>query len=332
MANRVWVLGAQDPEMELIDRLLRQCGETIVYATDSSGQRVHPGNAYRCPTPSVPKDSIVFAVECIDSLPEGWVRIDHHRPGDPGYGRPPNEFLPASSIGQVIKELARLGLLRALWTRDEGSLERPRLLPGELRYCSVRTPGSLGSSDHNAYLPSDWREVWMVGAGYWSNGIRGGDTALYVPHDFILCAAADHCLAAAYRGECPGVDPDELLYWRVKTRAAYQGRSEKELLADVYEAQDLLENAPNERLAHGIYVADMRGYNVPELVEAAMVEGMAYITLVADRDGRRKIVLGGNTTPEIVQAFMTEWAPKQGLVDIYGDPARGFAGGYLPDP
>src|SRR5690606_25622302 len=39
------------------------------------------------------------------------VVIDHHRPGDPGYGRPPEEFLAASSIGQVITELARLGRL-----------------------------------------------------------------------------------------------------------------------------------------------------------------------------------------------------------------------------
>lgn len=48
-----------------------------------------------------------------------------------------------------------------------------------------------------------------------------------------------------------------------------------------------------------------------------------------DRDGRRKVVLGGHTTPETVRAFMAEWAPAQGLVDIYGDPARGFAGGYM---
>ena len=23
------------------------------------------------------------------------------------------------------------------------------------------------------------------------------------------------------------------------------------------------------------------------------------------------------------------WAPREGLVDLYGDPARGFAGGYV---
>lgn len=37
--KRVWILGAPDPEMEMIERLLRQCGEKIMYATDASGQR-----------------------------------------------------------------------------------------------------------------------------------------------------------------------------------------------------------------------------------------------------------------------------------------------------
>src|SRR5690606_2402004 len=105
----------------------------------------------------------------------------------------------------------------------------------------------------------------------------------------IFAAAADHCLAAAYRGECPGVGPDALMRWRVKTRSAFQGRPAEELLADVEEAQDLLDDAPNECLAHGVYVADMRGYgHVPELPEAAMLEGVAYIAIVTDRDGRRK--------------------------------------------
>src|SRR5690606_29652708 len=107
--TRVWILGAPDPEMELIERLLRKCGESVVYATDENGKRVHPGNAYRCPVPAVPEGATVYAVECIDVIPEGWVRIDHHRPGDPGYGCPPSVFFPASSIGQVITELDLLG-------------------------------------------------------------------------------------------------------------------------------------------------------------------------------------------------------------------------------
>src|SRR5690606_31605785 len=242
--------------------LLRQCGETIIYATDASGQRVHPGSAYRCPVPSVPDGSTVYAVECIDVLPSGWRRIDHHRPGDPGYGRPPSDFLPASSVGQVLLELDRLGVADRLSAAD------------------------------------------IIEA--------------------IHAAAADHCLAAAYRGECPGVDPDKLMRWRVATRAAFQGRSPEELLADVERARAALREAPSIDLGAGTSVGDVRETFVREIPEAAVRDGVAYLGVVADRDGRRKVVLGGHTTPETVRAFMTDWAPSQGLADIYGDPARGF--------
>lgn len=268
LANRVWILGAPDPEMELIEEILRICGESIIYATDESGQRVHSGNAYRCPVPEVPENSTVYAVECIDRLPEGWIRIDHHRPGDPGYGGPPTQFYSSSSIGQVIIEL-----------------------------------GYRGVADR---IPQAHRIM-----------------AIYV-------AAADHCLAGAYRGECPGVDPDHILKYRVATRAKFQGRPVEELLADVERAREALREAPRIDLGAGLAVCDMRADFVPELPEAAMREGLAYLATVTDRDGRTKVVLGGHATPETVQAFMTDWAPAHGLVNIYGDPARGFAGGYLP--
>src|SRR5690606_10920689 len=108
---RVWVLGASDPEMQLIEGLLAEAGEQVAHALDATGQRVHPGAAYRATALSapVPEGATVYAVECGGpAIPARAVVIDHHRPGDPGYGRPPAEFLPASSIGQGIPPLARL--------------------------------------------------------------------------------------------------------------------------------------------------------------------------------------------------------------------------------
>jgi hypothetical protein len=40
--------------------------------------------------------------------------------------------------------------------------------------------------------------------------------SVWIPQRYVLAAAADHCLAAAYRGECHGVDPDALMRWRVE--------------------------------------------------------------------------------------------------------------------
>ena len=50
MNERLWILGAPDPEMVMIESLLRDAGETVVYAT-VDGERVHPGNAYRAIRP-----------------------------------------------------------------------------------------------------------------------------------------------------------------------------------------------------------------------------------------------------------------------------------------
>lgn len=328
-SDRIWILGAPDPEMAAIERRLVKSGEQVVYALEG-GQRVHPGSAYRAEALSapVPDGASVYAVECGGSaVPAGAAVIDHHRPGDPGYGRPPAEFLPASSIGQVLAELARLGRLPQ-WPPA-------RTVPGD----------GAGAYVLHAWAPDPaW---WDEDLGEW----RGGDTpppswavsiqfddiraAIYrlIPQSYVFTAAADHCLAAAYRGECPGVDPDELMRWRVAVRAAHQGRSELDLLEDVEQACERLRAAPvvelgsppNGRLA----ARDLRGEHVPELPEAAVREGMVYLATVADRDGRQKIVLGGHAPAEMVRAFLESWAPREGLVDLYGDPARGFAGGYV---
>ena len=375
MTDRIWILGAPDPEMGAIERLLRQCGEQIIYATDESGRRVHPGNAYRCPVPEVPEGATVYAVECVDVLPEGWVRIDHHRPGDPGYGLPPEEFMSASSIGQVIAELARTGALR-------------RAVQDEITHWMADNRGLLPAAEYNKMLRTQW--FWtrqnMPGPNpYASDGtIARGVSWLYdgyavavrqndfyfdhrvalIPPPLIYTAAADHCLAAAYRGECPGVDPDALMRWRVEQRAAHQGRSVEEVLADVERAREALMDAPVVRLSpepwepacgvHGrtgacwqsggpdpsirtdacyamgdpLLAVDMRERVVPELPEAAAREGVCFLARLPGPDGRTKIVCQAGS-PEQIRAFMTTWAPAQGIVDIYGDPARGFAGGYL---
>ncbi len=71
-------------------------------------------------------------------------------------------------------------------------------------------------------------------------------------------------------------------------------------------------------------IFDTRGEIIPELPEAAVREGIAYLAIVKDRGGREKVVLG-SASPEQVQWFLDHYP----AVEKYGDPARGFAGGYL---
>jgi hypothetical protein len=351
--SRIWILGAPDPEMEAIDRLLTEAGEMVMYAA-LDGIRCHPGNACRAdstlshdsnavyrPIPGGTYPYEIRYVECeIPGLPREYV-IDHHQPGDPGYGMPPAEFLAASSIGQVISELARLGVMPETWSRYSYTAGWP--VPG----CITWVAGASGGcSDDGAWTVDD------------------ASTAIDIPRDLVLTAAADHCLGAAYCGECPGVDQDELMQWRAESRAAYQGRSVEEVLADIESAQGQLRTAEAVtlrdpptivpdipggwqghceccgydgiagdpcRICQPVTVQDMRRDDpVPELPEAAMRMGVAYISgPLSTPDGRRKITCSGRALQ--IRAFLDSWAPAEGLVDTYGDPARGFAGGYLPD-
>lgn len=265
-----WVLGASDPEMAVIRAILTEHRERYQFAVTDTGEPVRPGDAYKARLSRIPPPgSTLVLVECdVQDSKEGYeiVRIDHHRPGDPGYGQPPEKYLEASSVGQVVHRLHALG-----------RLNRP---------------------------------------------------LQDVLEDIKFAAAADHCLAAAYQGKCPGVDPDELMTWRAETRASFQRRSVGEVLADVDRARSALRVAESIELAPGVRAKDMRGKDYPELPEAAAREGVCFLAALKERDGSIKVVCQAGS-PEQIRAFMNCWAVKQGLERVYGDPERGFAGGYL---
>lgn len=349
--ERVWVLGASDPEMEAIAHLLRECGETVAYAVDERGQRVRGGTAYKAHAELPPSATTVYLVECDVPVPPHAMcaRFDHHRPGDAGFGQPPGDFFAASSLGQVVRKLAKLPHVLATYARQRGwafvNIAPSSARPGRLFY----RHGSSGQT-----------HVYAIGIDD-----DGGGNAIEVPADWLMVAAADHCLAAAYRGECPGVGPDELMRWRAETRARFLGKSTDQILAEVEQARAALREAPEIELdrawcdyhrAIGVYAADcprgslcmswndgepvdapcraivardMRGRHVPELPEASARDGLCFIADgLPDGDGRTKIVCQSGS-PEQIRAFEV-WAQREGLVDFYGDPARGFAGAYKP--
>ncbi len=267
-----FILGAMDPEMGLIREVLDFASMPWRHAM-RGGKRVYPGNAYAADAPDLDpaRHATVYAVECGWRDEPGDVRhIDHHHPGDPGYGQPPARYFQAASIGQVF---AVLGDTLAQAGR-----------PGDLARLRER-----------------------------------------YTRDAHLAAAADHCLGAAYRGQCPSIDPDVLLDWCVQRRAHFLGRTPAAVMTDVENSCRVIRTLAVDGLA------DLRGLphgTLPEAPHAACRTGIAALTRVTVRDGRHKIGLLG-ATPEQVGAFLSGRLVP-GLVDCYGDPARGFAGGYMP--
>lgn len=358
MNKVIWVLGAADPEMNMIEELLEQCGQQYVYAV-AGGKRVHPGNAYRAENKVEILKSIgeeIFLVECglADKTSE-FLQLDHHRPGDFGYGKGPEDFLRASSIGQVVFYLAAWGLLPEPYVDSRPGISSsinddgwdrgvPEPLTGWNRTPTTADPGTYGGTfDY-------WAPVgWVVCED------RGGDDKQWrkIPYEIVLSAAADHCLGAAYKGECPGIDEEELKHWRCKVRAAFQGRKVEDILKDMERAEEALSKAPYVTLLgvadmthtedhswsnsvcdgcnrNEVRVRDMRANKpVPELPETATWLGESYLSGPLETpDGRKKITCSGSV--EVIKAFLEHWAEDR-LTDCYGDPARGFAEGYLTE-
>lgn len=280
--NFIALLGADDPEMRAIKSVLEINKIKTVFAT-KNGQRVHPGNAYDADAPEVPSGMGIIVIEC------GWngmsdvIVIDHHRPGDPGYGKDCSQYWTASSLGQIYE---LLGLPR----NEEAS----------------------------------------------------------------LVAAIDHCAADAFQGRCPGVDAESARLTRRR---------------QIDESFPDLTSADRERMLSPIMTAlgfaglatitmgashavlDFASPNVAgfEPTSVGVLDpGYSYQYLMLQQiwlekfseqyDGMiflHRDVSGGpekcvfNGKPETVRAFIEDWAPRRGLVRIYGNPERGYAGGYI---
>src|SRR5690606_10629563 len=252
--------------------------------------------------------------------------------------------------GQVISELAKTGTLR-------------RVIPKEYEIARwMANHRDLPVAEYNEMLRTRWfwsgREDMPGPNPYASDGtIARGVSWIYdgyavavhrndfyferrvalIPRPLIYAAAADHCLGAAYRGECPGVDPDELMRWRAESRAKFQGRSVEEVLADVERAQAALRAAPSMYLEPpydidrfgqpsdwsgypavgsegGVEVRDMRQpvdqRPTRELPQAAARPGIGYVSgPLAGPDGKQKTTR--SWTADQHRAFLDYWTHTQ---------------------
>lgn len=142
-----------------------------------------------------------------------------------------------------------------------------------------------------------------------------------------LVAASDHCPGHAFQGRCPGVDIAALKAMRAANSAAFNKMEPEVWLQTVEASIAKLRAFPTAELEGHVYAIaseDIELGNHAQLISGIPME---YTMAGSPRDPRVKVgLLGGE--PALIAAWM---ASKVGsLVDIYGDPARGYCGGYLP--
>lgn len=333
------VLGSMDPEMILIKALLEAAGVRCFQATDAAGRPVTPGGAYQAqgilgPVAEWAAEggaALLLRVECdgdaIAALAAGAGGgcpiqvIDHHRPGDPGHGRPASEAWEASSLGQVVALLLRqdravmdggkliigvhswdMDILRAAGAQDH---DAPAALQGRVPGVDPATVRALRTRNACGFLrltPEEY-EAEVSAAG---RALRSAP-CLNVWQTCPYCAGTD-C------GD--GGDPDASQWARCS-------HCERGLaMAGTY--RDLRPAGPSHRLT----------------AEAALRLGEAYLADVEEvargEGGRplpgapatRKAVVGGCASPAVVRQVLAQLA-DEGLTRPY-DTGRGMAGAYYP--
>jgi hypothetical protein len=139
-----------------------------------------------------------------------------------------------------------------------------------------------------------------------------------------LLAAADHCLTAAYQGECPGVDPDELLFLRASWQAKMSYRPFGQVISSILGAACLVKERYDPDAGAAVFLDPT--LNVPDLPEGAARAGRAVRYRSLELGGVVKEMLKG-ATPEAISSFMEEHQTLGRRV--YGNPYRGYAGAYL---
>jgi hypothetical protein len=143
-----------------------------------------------------------------------------------------------------------------------------------------------------------------------------------------LVAASDHCPSHAFQGRCPGIDVEALKAMRARNSAAFNKQTPEEWLVVVNAAIEKLKELPVAVVGGQEYSVSVE--DIPLLNHAQLITGLPvqYVMAGTPRDPRTKVgLLGGE--PEMISAWMAEKRLGE-LVDVYGDPARGYAGGYLP--
>ncbi len=207
--NYLFILGAQNPEMDKIEQLLVAAGMSFIYAT-ANGQRVDDYSAYSADIINafelnLPSKSKAILVECCTSFLFGsydiheleTIFLGHHRIIDPSYALGPEDFFLASSIGRVLYMLA-------------ASMSPDDFIETLDRY--------TGKDNVKQFKPmsqckcKECKEPMMIQLDR--------DFAVEIPVDIVYTAAADHCLTEALAGKCPGVDPDKLSEFVTKAGAA----------------------------------------------------------------------------------------------------------------
>lgn len=337
MREYLFLLGAPDAEMAMIERVIRTVDEAnfdlwvgfvVAYAESAPGVRLRPGQAVS-PDFVPPSGARAFAVE-VPGHADSWIDIDHHDPRNPNTAAPPECAVSASSLGQVIQVLAQGVDFRPPigWRRSSPDAASP--------------PGTW-------FPPSDpWGSWWIQ----W-----GAVGHVEIPSEVEWEARLDHNLAGALSDASNRPMREYAVETRRETFAPHLTKAEfhaalqtatRTLLAappalDLGpdgNVRDLTALEPNGPAAHG--TGEVYPESAQFLPLVAALAGVGYVVRIRRADGKLAMRVGGCGIgsipgPEPIQRWLDGVGVARGCApaeaprpnNLYGFAERGMGGGTL---
>ncbi|MPQ71529.1 hypothetical protein [Pseudomonas sp. MWU12-2323] len=145
--------------------------------------------------------------------------------------------------------------------------------------------------------------------------------------EFKLVAASDHCLSAAMRGVCQGIDPSALMAWRIMARSAMAEIQPWFLRRRIERAVGRIETLPRLNFG-GEQIVDASFDTTPELRDAAALSRVPILMTRTNPVGQLKVSLYG-AQPDVVVEWMAVMKSSGVVEHLYGNPFREYAGALL---
>jgi len=295
--NKIFLLGAKDPEMDMIESILIEHQLNYTYA-EADNRRCHPGNSYRAENILDDYDKVIYIESGTIKNYENTVSLDHHHEGDFGYDKKYHLFLEASSIGQLIKYLI------------DNELYNVESVDYWMTYCIY---GFMYLTDNGWFYRKSKNEF------------------IPISKKIVLVAAADHSLSEAYKGICPGVEKFDLIEERyLEIASAFN--NDIELVKNTMLKYMSIFSIHSQEILDLRYLDLGTGYSVDYLClrELAISNDQPVLVKTKDsEDSSERVMFLSLSFDQATDILKNKSFLDFKLDRIFGVPVRGYVGGFI---
>jgi len=297
MPKRIFIIGSKDMSMDSAELLFKLTGSDFTRAT-YKGKRVHSRDAYNMKADTVDTtgyDDVIF-IECnvpIIGDPTNIINIGHQKRWEYGYGKPPEEFWGASSLGQI-------------WDMVVRGESTPKS-----RYKYVASSEYLSWAYKNRC--TGIRPDFLFERRVRTKAAYRKKTENFIKDDIDRASKVlDNIIKMGNILHMNGEDVIDL-------RDGFEicNKCRRIIFSDsvVYPPED----------SSCLHLKSIKAYDFSELLEASAKNGIPILLTKLDKGGCETKFFISASDGRGAHELMHKW----NLKDIYGDPGRGMVGGYV---